>query len=100
MDTLSRRERSQRMSLVRGVDTKPEMIVRSAVHRLGYRYRLHVSTMPGKPDLVFPKLHTVLFVHGCYWHRHPTGRRGVKSEEHTSELQSLRHLVCRLLLET
>jgi DNA mismatch endonuclease (patch repair protein) len=66
------------MSLVRGVDTKPEMIVRSAVHRLGYRYRLHVSTMPGKPDLVFPKLHTVLFVHGCYWHRHPTGRRGVK----------------------
>jgi DNA mismatch endonuclease, patch repair protein len=70
MDTLSKRDRSVRMSLVRGVDTKPEIKVRSIVHRLGYRYRLHVSKLPGKPDLVFPRLHKVLFVHGCFWHRH------------------------------
>ena len=70
MDTLSRRERSERMALIRGTDTKPEMKVRSAAHRLGYRFKLHVSELPGKPDMVFPKLHTVLFVHGCFWHRH------------------------------
>jgi DNA mismatch endonuclease, patch repair protein len=70
MDTLSRRQRSERMALIRGTDTKPELRVRSIVHRLGYRYRLHVPKMPGKPDLVFPKLHRVLFVHGCFWHRH------------------------------
>ena len=70
MDTLSHRERSERMALIRGTDTKPEMKVRSAAHRLGYRYKLHVSTLPGKPDMVFPKLHAVLFVHGCFWHRH------------------------------
>ena len=70
MDTLSRRERSERMALIRGTDTKPEMKVRSTAHRLGYRYKLHVSTLPGKPDLVFPKRHKVLFVHGCFWHRH------------------------------
>jgi DNA mismatch endonuclease (patch repair protein) len=70
MDTLSPRDRSVRMSLVRGADTKPEMKVRSLVHRLGFRYRLHVSKLPGKPDLVFPKRHKVLFVHGCFWHRH------------------------------
>jgi DNA mismatch endonuclease, patch repair protein len=58
------------MALVRGKDTQPERKVRSIVHRLGYRYRLHVSKLPGKPDLVFPKLHKVLFVHGCFWHRH------------------------------
>jgi DNA mismatch endonuclease Vsr len=70
MDTLSPRDRSVRMSLVRGADTKPEMKVRSIVHRLGFRYRLHVSKLPGKPDLVFPKLHKILFVHGCFRHRH------------------------------
>ena len=58
------------MALIRGTDTKPEMKVRSTAHRLGYRYKLHVSTLPGKPDLVFPKRHKVLFVHGCFWHRH------------------------------
>lgn len=58
------------MALVRGKDTQPERKVRSIVHRLGFRYRLHVSKLPGKPDLVFPKLHAVLFVHGCFWHRY------------------------------
>jgi len=70
MDTLTHAERSKRMGLIRGVDTKPELRVRSIVHRCGYRYRLHVSRLPGKPDLVFPRMRKVIFVHGCFWHRH------------------------------
>src|SRR5258708_12078875 len=58
------------MSRIRGKDTKPELIVRSAAHRLGYRFRLHVKTLPGKPDLVFRSRNVALFVHGCFWHRH------------------------------
>jgi DNA mismatch endonuclease, patch repair protein len=58
------------MSLVRGAHTGPEMLVRRLVHGLGYRYRLHVSALPGKPDLVFPAKRKVIFVHGCFWHRH------------------------------
>lgn len=71
MDTLSRVERSERMALIRGKNTKPELLVRTIIHKCGYRYRLHVAQLPGKPDLVFPRLHKVLFVHGCFWHRHP-----------------------------
>ncbi len=70
MDTLSPDERSERMSRVRGKDTKPEMVVRRLVHGLGYRYRLHGRSLPGNPDLVFGKRRKVIFVHGCYWHRH------------------------------
>ncbi|MBZ5650809.1 MAG: very short patch repair endonuclease [Acidobacteriia bacterium] len=71
MDTLTRLERSKRMSLIRGTDTKPELLVRTIVHKCGYRYRLHLSSLPGKPDLVFPRFRKALFVHGCFWHRHP-----------------------------
>ena len=71
MDTLSRKERSHRMSLIRNRDTKPELLVRRLVFRSGYRYRLHRSDLPGRPDLVFPGRKKVLFVHGCFWHRHP-----------------------------
>lgn len=70
-DTLTPKERSERMSRVRGKDTKPEMIVRRLVHSMGYRYRLHRRDLPGTPDLVFPRLKKVIFVHGCFWHRHP-----------------------------
>jgi DNA mismatch endonuclease (patch repair protein) len=58
------------MSLIRGRDTTPEWVVRKIVHSMGFRYRLHVKTLPGKPDLVFPRLRRVIFVHGCFWHRH------------------------------
>lgn len=58
------------MSLVRGKDTGPERIVRAIVWRAGFRYRLHDRTLPGAPDLVFRKLQKVIFVHGCFWHRH------------------------------
>lgn len=71
MDTLTRIERSERMALIRGKDTKPEIVVRKIAHSCGYRFRLHVSKLPGKPDIVFPRLRKVIFVHGCYWHRHP-----------------------------
>ena len=71
MDTLDGQQRSARMSLVRAKNTKPELLVRRLVHGLGYRYRLHRRTLPGTPDLVFPGRDKVIFVHGCFWHRHP-----------------------------
>jgi len=58
------------MSQIHGKDTKPEMEIRRALHKLGFRYQLHRKDLPGKPDLVFPKYGTVLFVNGCFWHRH------------------------------
>lgn len=69
-DTLTPQERSERMGRVRGKDTKPEMLVRRLVHSLGYRYRLHSRKLPGRPDLVFAGRKKVIFVHGCFWHRH------------------------------
>jgi len=71
MDTLNRQERSERMSRVKSRDTKPEMAVRRLVHAMGYRYRLSSKHLPGKPDLVFGPRRKVIFVHGCFWHRHP-----------------------------
>lgn len=70
-DTLTPSERSKRMSLVRNKDSKPELAVRRLVHGLGFRYRLHRLDLPGKPDLVFARRRKVVFVHGCFWHRHP-----------------------------
>ncbi len=58
------------MSRIRGKDTKPELRVRSQLHRMGYRFRLHRKDLPGRPDIVLPKYDTVIFVHGCFWHRH------------------------------
>ena len=69
-DFLSPAERSERMSRIRDKDTQPELALRKVLHRLGLRYRLHGAGLPGKPDLVFPRYKTVVFVHGCFWHRH------------------------------
>lgn len=69
-DTLTKEQRSERMGRVRGRDTRPEWIVRRLVHGLGYRYRLHARDLPGRPDLVFRGRRKVIFVHGCFWHRH------------------------------
>jgi DNA mismatch endonuclease (patch repair protein) len=66
--------RSAIMRAVKAKDTCPEMIVRSMAHGLGYRFRLHRKDLPGKPDLVFPRLHKVIFVHGCFWHGHDCAR--------------------------
>lgn len=70
MDSLSPEKRSWNMSQIRGKNTKPELAVRSALHRLGFRFSLHRKDLPGKPDLVLPKYHAAIFVHGCFWHRH------------------------------
>jgi DNA mismatch endonuclease (patch repair protein) len=72
VDTLSPRARSERMSRVRGKHTKPEKFVRKLLRGLGYVYGLHTPKLPGKPDLVFARRKKVIFVHGCFWHRHPS----------------------------
>ena len=69
-DIITPAERSALMSRIRGVDTNPELFVRRSLHAMGYRYRTHVRELPGRPDLVFSRRHAVIFVHGCFWHRH------------------------------
>lgn len=69
-DTVTKERRSEIMASVSQKDTKPEIIVRSFLHRKGLRYRLHVKDLPGKPDMVFPRLKTVVFINGCFWHGH------------------------------
>lgn len=70
VDGLTTAQRSWNMSRVRSHNTKPELLVRSILHRNGYRFRLHKKELPGKPDIVLAKHHAVIFVHGCFWHRH------------------------------
>ena len=70
MDVLTPEQRQRCMASISGKNTKPELIVRKLLHSLGYRYRLHYSNLPGKPDLVFPGKRKVIFIHGCFWHRH------------------------------
>jgi DNA mismatch endonuclease, patch repair protein len=69
-DVLTPEQRKYNMSRIRYKNTRPEMIVRSEVHRMGFRYRLHNSNLPGKPDLVFARHKKIIFVHGCFWHMH------------------------------
>ena len=69
-DIVNSQTRSRMMAGIRGKDTKPELFLRRALHAQGFRYRLHVKRAPGKPDIVMPKYNAVIFVHGCFWHRH------------------------------
>lgn len=73
-DVLTPEQRRRCMASIRGKDTRPELIVRSLAHRMGYRFRLHRRDLPGKPDLVFAGRRRVVFVHGCFWHQHPRCR--------------------------
>jgi DNA mismatch endonuclease (patch repair protein) len=78
IDVFSIEKRSQIMSRIRGYDTKPELTVRSILHRRGYRFRVHQDRLPGNPDIVLAKYRSVIFVHGCFWHGHkncPRSRR-------------------------
>jgi DNA mismatch endonuclease (patch repair protein) len=75
-DKISAERRSANMRRIRSKDTSPEIALRSLIHRLGYRFRLHHKDLPGKPDLVFPSRRKVVFVHGCFWHQHPECREG------------------------
>lgn len=83
MDKITPERRSANMARIRSANTKPEMIVRRMVHRLGFRFRLHRRGLPGKPDLVFVARKKIIFVHGCYWHGHgcKVGGTGAKSNQ-------------------
>ena len=70
VDVVDSATRSRMMSGIRGRNTKPEILIRSLLHRQGFRFRLHVRDLPGKPDIVLPRYHAVVFVHGCFWHGH------------------------------
>lgn len=69
-DVVDPATRSRMMAGIRSHNTKPEILIRSLLHRQGFRFRLHVRNLPGKPDMVFPRYHAVVFVHGCFWHGH------------------------------
>ncbi|HEK1770009.1 TPA: DNA mismatch endonuclease Vsr [Pseudomonas putida] len=71
MDIVSKEVRSRMMANIRGSNTVPEMKVRKFLHRHGFRYRLHPKELPGRPDLVLPRYRVCIFIHGCFWHRHP-----------------------------
>jgi len=71
MDTITKEERSEIMARVKSKNSRPEILVRSFLHRSGFRFRLHVKDLPGKPDIVLPKYKAVVFVNGCFWHGHP-----------------------------
>ncbi len=70
VDVLTKKQRSFNMSQIRNKDTRPEILVRSIVHRLGYRYALHRKDLPGKPDMVLTRHCKIIFIHGCFWHMH------------------------------
>jgi len=70
-DKLTPRRRSWNMSRIRSANTKPEIVLRSVLHRMGFRFRIHQRGLSGRPDIVLPKYRTVIFVHGCFWHQHP-----------------------------
>ncbi|MBY0523372.1 MAG: DNA mismatch endonuclease Vsr [Gemmataceae bacterium] len=85
MDILNKWERSKLMSRVKSKDTRPEKVVRSLLHRLGLRFRLHRKEMPGKPDVVLPKWKTVILVHGCFWHGCRRCDRGTRTPKSNRE---------------
>lgn len=70
VDILTPEKRSQNMSRIKGKNTKPEVLLRSLLHQAGFRFRIHAYNLPGKPDIVMPRYNTVIFVNGCFWHRH------------------------------
>lgn len=71
VDTLTRERRSWNMSRIKGRNTRPELVLRSLLHSAGFRFRLHAKQLPGRPDIILPRYRTAIFVHGCFWHRHP-----------------------------
>lgn len=76
MDIWSKRKRSEVMSKIKSKNTKPELILRKELFKMGYRFRIHDNTLPGKPDIKLPKYNTVIFVHGCFWHFHKKCKEG------------------------
>ncbi len=89
-DVLTPEQRSRCMAAIKGRNTKPELAVRRMVHAMGYRFRLHRKDLPGKPDLVFPRLGKVIFVHGCFWHMHTCRYGKVKPKTNAAFWQAKR----------
>jgi DNA mismatch endonuclease (patch repair protein) len=85
MDIWPQEKRSYVMSRIRSKDTAPEKKVRSLLHQMGYRFRLHVKNLPGQPDIVLPKHKKLIFVHGCFWHLHKACRDGTIPKTHTDK---------------
>ncbi|QYX48152.1 DNA mismatch endonuclease Vsr [Pseudomonas tussilaginis] len=83
-DFLTPEERSERMARIKSAHTRPEVALRKTLHNLGLRYRLNSATLPGKPDLVFPRYKAVVFVHGCFWHRHQNCNIATTPKSNTS----------------
>lgn len=83
VDIVDRKTRSKMMSRIRGRDTKPEIALRKRLHKMGFRYRTHCGNLPGRPDIVFAKYHAAVFVHGCFWHRHPGCRFATNPSSNT-----------------
>lgn len=83
-DFLTPEERSERMARIKSAHTRPEVVLRKTLHNLGLRYRLNSATLPGKPDLVFPRYKAVVFVHGCFWHRHQNCNIATTPKSNTS----------------
>jgi len=77
-DHLTEEKRSWNMSRIRAKNTKPEKIVRSTLHKMGFSFRIHAGKLPGKPDIVLMKYKTAIFIHGCFWHQHPGCKRATK----------------------
>jgi DNA mismatch endonuclease, patch repair protein len=95
-DIMSKGQRSELMSRVQSSDTRPEWILRSALHRLGFRFRLKNNHLPGRPDLVFPKYRTAVFVHGCFWHCHDECKKAsVPKTNHKFWVNKLKENVSR-----
>ena len=84
VDRISPEHRSWNMSRIRGKETKPEVVLRSLMHRAGFRYRLYDKKLPGTPDLILPKHNTAIFVNGCYWHRHEGCQKATTPKSNTT----------------
>jgi DNA mismatch endonuclease (patch repair protein) len=82
-DVYDQTQRSKVMRSVKSENTKPEVIVRQTLHALGYRFRLHRRDLPGKPDIVLPRYHKIIFVHGCFWHQHPNCKDAERPQSNT-----------------
>jgi DNA mismatch endonuclease (patch repair protein) len=87
-DVHSKETRSYNMSRIRSKDTKPELLVRRFLHKNGFRYRLYVKDLPGKPDIVLPKYKVVIFIHGCFWHGHEGCKKAVLPKTRTDWWQA------------
>lgn len=83
-DVFSKEKRSWIMSRVKGRDTKPEILVRSFIHHMGFRFRVHRRDLPGNPDIVLPRYRKVIFIHGCFWHGHKNCPRSKRPSTHRS----------------